>query len=112
MQDKCELLDYQTVGQDEFGNPIKAYAVMDTVDCGYAPNRQVEVMDGTQVAVTDAQVRLSLDNEATIDNLGRVRITYRFDEQLVSPISYEVIGQASRGPSGLLVNLRLVTDGS
>lgn len=112
MQDRCELLDYQAVGQDEFGNPRMSYVVMDTVACGFWPNRQVEVMQGTQVSLTDAQLRLSLDDESTVDNLSRVRIVYRFDVELDEPVTYEVIGLESRGPSGLVLNLRLVTDGS
>lgn len=112
MQDTCVLLRYTELDPDVYGNVRHQYEEGDSSDCGFDPTASNEVMEGTQVAVTDAVVRLPIALHGQIDQFDRVKITHRFGVALDSPPTYELIGLPERGPSGLVVNLRLVTDGS
>jgi hypothetical protein len=67
-------------------------------------------MDGTEVVLTDAVLRLPIDSVVT--NVDRVQVTHRYGEMLLTPWTFAVIGMPRRGPSGLLLNLRLVTFGA
>jgi hypothetical protein len=108
MQDTCIVMDYSQGDLDDYGNVSNPeYTDSEPTRCGLDPQSQTEVMDGTQVIVSDAALRLPLNT--AIDNLDRVRITHRFGSALATPIIYEVIGQPAQGPSGIVVQLRSVT---
>jgi hypothetical protein len=112
MQDTCQLLRREEVGTDDYGYKHQEFAVVMATLCGFHPTATKEVMDGAEVALTDAQVRLPLSLHAEVGNLDRIKITHRFGVELTDQPVYEVIGEAKRGPSGLVLNLRLVTEGS
>ena len=77
-------------------------------DCGFDASPSKELLD--QVPTSTAVVRLPIDT--VISNQARARVTHRFSIPESSPITYEVIGTPRQGPSGLLVWLKNVTDGS
>jgi hypothetical protein len=110
MMDTCDILERERVGQYESGIARTGYVLAATTPCGFDPTASEEVMDGAQVAVTDARLRLPIGAE--VGPLSRVRITHRFGVELDDRPTYEAIGRPERGPSGLVLNLRLVTDGS
>ena len=112
MQDTCVIWKYTELDPDIYGNVQHQYEEGDSSDCGFDPTASKEVMEGTQVAVTDAVVRLPISLHGSIDQHDRVQITHRFGVALDTPVAYELIGLPERGPSGLVVNLRLITDGS
>src|SRR5690606_35182941 len=105
MMDTCVLLTRTTDTLDEYNRPAVSYAESNPVPCGFDPTAAKEVMDNAQVAVTDARLRLPLSADVT--GLDRVRVTHRFGEALDTPVVFDVIGEPERGPSGLVLNLRL-----
>lgn len=110
MMDTAVRLVYRETGKDEYGMAIKGWAEDAELACGYDAKAIKEVMDGTQVVLTDARLRLPIGT--VIDNRDRFKITKRFGEILADPPTYEILGEPRQGPSGLLLDLRLVTDGS
>ena len=112
MQDECQILSYAEAGKDKYGYPNAEWPAGLVSQCGFDPTASKEVMDKTEVAITDARLRLPLSLYGSIDNRDRVRITERFGKVLAEQTVYEIIGEPERGPSGLVLNLKLVTDGS
>ena len=110
MQDTCVRLAYGSSSTDDYGMPVATYTAGEAMSCGFDPTAKEEAMDGTQVVMTDAKLRLPIGT--TLDHRDRIRITHRFGVALASPPTFEIIGEPERGPSGLVLNLRLVTDGS
>lgn len=109
MQDTCEVLvSSSTIDPD--GQPQETYAVGATLRCGVDPQPSREVMDDTQLVVADASVRLPVSAESLIKHTDRLRITQRFGEALATQPVYSIIGVPVRGPSGIVVHLRLVTE--
>lgn len=112
MQDTCVLLARTEGATDDYGYPAVTWTTVDTVDCGFRPLNKGEFMGDAEVDMPDAKLRLSIDNATDTDNFDRVQITHRFGVALTAALTFEIIGSAERGPSGLVLNLRLVTDGS
>ena len=54
-------------------------------------------------------IRLPLDTVVTAKD--RIQITQRFGVEITS-LTYKILGAIRRGPSGLTMNVALVTDGS
>lgn len=110
MQDKCIIMVYSAEDGD-YGPSMDypTYTAGDPVVCGYKPTSK-EVMDGSQVAMTDGKLRLPIGTD--VSHLDRIRLTHRFGVALSTPETFEILGQPERGPSGLVLNLRMVTDGS
>jgi hypothetical protein len=111
--DTCRRLVYTAGAVNAYGMPEPpTYVRGDAIACGLdmkSRRIEVEAMGSTQVIVSDARLRLPVST--TVDNRDRIEITYRFAEALGTPLVYELIGEPERGPSGLVVNLRLATDG-
>lgn len=111
MWDTCVILEYDGDAVDNYGQPAPEYTPrVPSVACGFNANLHREVMQGSQVVLTDAVLRLPIDTE--MDNRDRVQISHRHGVELDDPPQYELIGEPARGPSALVLNLRLVTDGS
>jgi len=109
MMDECVHMLY-SAGMDDYNNPSTTYTDGDTLVCGIKNAKHGEGMDKSQVPLVDLVMRLSAT--ASVSHLDRFRITKRFGEGLTSPQTYEIVGFPQRGPSGLLIQLRRVTDGS
>ena len=109
MMDECVQMLY-SAGTDDYNNPSPTYTDGDTLVCGVKNVKHGEGMDKSQVPLVDLVMRLSVT--VAVSHLDRFRITKRFGETLASPQEYEIVGYPQRGPSGLLVQLRRVTDGS
>lgn len=110
MMDTAVRLVYRETGKDEYGMAVFEWADDAELSCGYDAKAIKEVMVGTQVVLTDARLRLPIGT--TLDNRDRFRVSKRFGEILADPPTYEILGEPRQGPSGLLLDLRLVTDGS
>lgn len=108
MQDECEILEYSSV-DDAYGNPKPRHTAIATVACGFRHVRPREVLDTGELAMIDAELRLAIDTQ--IGTHDRVRVTKRFGETLETAEVYEVVGPTQRGPSGLVLSLRLATSG-
>jgi hypothetical protein len=115
MMDSCLVLVYSTDATDDYGIPVPTYTAGEPVPCGldnlagrgYRSSR--EVMIDSQVVILDARLRLPVGT--TIKAADRVQITHRFGEALANSVTYDVIGDPMRGPSGLQVNLKAVHAG-
>lgn len=105
MMDSCVLVTKHRESTDGYGNPV--YGELDGAEiaCGFDPTASREVPDGSEVAITDAQLRLPLAQEVNVQAISRVTITRRFGVVLASPLLFDVIGLPERGPSGLVLNL-------
>ena len=109
MMDTCVILDYQDGLPSNLGKPMKMWTPRATATaCGYNGQARREVMDGAQVVITDAVARLPI--ETTLERRSRIRVTHRFGVALSTEPEYEIIGEPRRGPSGLVLNLRSVTN--
>lgn len=109
MMDTALLGERVVLSTDDYGMPVVGWSWSAPIVCGLDPTKHVEVMDGTEVIMTDAVLRLPVD--ALITHVDRVRVTHRYGEMLLTPWTFAVIGMARLGPSGLLLNLRMVTFG-
>ncbi|MCA9941634.1 MAG: hypothetical protein KC418_23500 [Anaerolineales bacterium] len=106
MMDTCVRLVYSSA-LDAYNIPQPTYTPGDTLACGFNPSPSKEMMN----QVPDVEAVLRLPVGTTLDNRDRLRITYRFGVAVTNE-DYEIAGQPRRGPSGLLVPLKKVTDGS
>jgi hypothetical protein len=110
MMDTCILGERVELSRDVYGMPVVGWSWGDPVICGLNPVKHVEIMDGTEVVLTDAMLRLPIDT--VITHVDRVQITHRYGEALIMPWVFACIGMPRRGPSGLLLNLRMITFGA
>lgn len=110
MQDICQLGARSAGAADDFGVPAEVYTYGQSLYCGYRELSPRELQGMTEVARFDGELRLPVDT--AIDDIDRVRITHRYGVALATPRVYELAGDARRGPSGLVVQLVEVTDGS
>lgn len=108
MQDTCVVCSYSAT-QDDWGNPSATYTDGDALACGFEHGAPDEIQESGDVPRIDGRLRLPLGT--TLDERDRVRVTHRYGVELTSAETYEVVGPARRGPSGLYVDLRLVGSG-
>lgn len=116
MMDECELLTRSTDATDPYGYPAEMFTVTATLQCGLSHSQtndeaMLEFAGGTQAPMEIRQLRLAVDTSSVSDrlsNLDRIRITRRFGTA-VTPVTYEIVGDPQRGPSGLLLRLQKVT---
>lgn len=109
MMDTC-LIAEPTTTTNSYNLPSRSWNWVGATEsaCGFDASPSKELLD--QVPYSEAVVRLPIGT--TISNVARVRVTERFGVTESSPITFEVIGAPRQGPSGLLVWLKKVTDGS
>jgi hypothetical protein len=108
MWDACYLLAYAAGNIDDYGKPTPGWTAGWEIACGYS-GKSREVMVDAQVVLTDGVLRLPIDT--VVDARDRLQLIKRHGED-VTPLTFEILGTPARGPSGLVVNLKLVTDGS
>lgn len=91
---------------DEYGKPAVVFIEGVELVCGFDPSARPEAMDGAEVVMADAVMRLPQGTE--LDARDRLEVTERFGVLVEEPEVFEVIGEAERGPSGLVLRLRRV----
>lgn len=106
MQDTCLIYAYSVIGTDVYGLPIKDHVPGDPVPCGYDPVAKEVQLPGA-VGMIDAKLRLPIGTVVTEHD--RIAITHRYGVG-VQPLMHTVFGPPERGPSGLVVNLKLYTE--
>ena len=107
--DRCTLDRYTDGGSDDYGAPTPTWVSDSPIACGFRVFKVDEVLGQTMVAIADAQVRLPIGS--TVDPKDRITITHRHGVA-VSNVTYAFVGDPVRGPSGLVIDLKKVTDGS
>ena len=109
MQDVCRVGAYQSA-DDGYNLPGATYVYGVEVVCGLELVRPTEEMASGEVPVINAHLRLPL--ATAIDERDRIRVEQRYNEALATPQVFEIEGPVERGPSGVVLQLRLVDDGS
>ena len=109
MMDACTIDAYSTGAADAYGNPSDSWASGSEMDCGFEQAKPREIMGTTRVPEWDARLRLPI--ETSVDPRDRITVTKRHGVA-VTPVTYEILGSPRRGPSGLVVDLVRITDGS
>lgn len=112
MQDTCVIVSRTAGSVDAYGWPTDGYSTGNTYVCGLDEDPWKESMGVTQVGEKLARLRLPLEAFGHVEVDDRVKITKRFGVTLTTQPVYVVVGLERRGPSGLVLGLRLVTDGS
>lgn len=110
MQDTCKVGVYSSGSTDGYGVPNPTYTYGSALQCGLEHVRPREVQASGQVAVISARLRLPIGT--LIATRDRIQVTHRYGAALASAQVFEIVGPPERGPSGLVVNLMVVTDGS
>jgi hypothetical protein len=107
MGDTCRILVYDDTTVNAYGKVTPAWieSLVD-VRCGFNATAQRETMDGSQVAITDAVLRLPLGT--VLSHLDHVKITKQQGETLTPAPEFAVIGEPRQGATALVVNLRRV----
>lgn len=108
MMDTC-LIAEPIVTTNSYNLPVETWSwnTADEHECGFDGNPSRELL--SQVPDSQVTVRLPIDTEIT--NRARLRIIERHG-RAITLITFAVIGQPRQGPSGLLVWLTKITDGS
>jgi hypothetical protein len=108
MMDRCTVDAYAAGATDDYGNPVPTWTPGAVTRCGYQPVKLADQMDLSKVPAFDATLRLPINT--AIDPRDRITMTQRHGVA-VTPFTLEIVGEPKRGPSGLVLELRKVTDG-
>ncbi len=111
MMDSCVLLKRSDGASDGYGYPGALWTESAPLSCGLDVGARLiasggEAMGQTQAPLSDARLRLPIGTDIT--QIDRLKVTHRFGVVLASPVMYSVIGVRKQGPSGLVLDLRLV----
>jgi hypothetical protein len=109
MMDVGTLDRYTLAAADAYGNPNPSWPTGSATICGYRQARPDEILEASDVPYFDASLRLPIGT--VIDTKDRFTLTHRHGTA-ISAIRHEIVGQPQRGPSGLVVRLKVVDDGS
>ena len=102
--DTCVIQTLSTA-RDTTGAVLPTYTDGSAISCGFEPTGGTErkAAGGTAV-ITDATVRLPIGTTVTAKD--RVKITKRHGTSITALV-FGVAGEPQRGPSGLVVELRM-----
>lgn len=109
MMDTCQVLVYTEGAANAYNKPAITYPASAAIRCGWKPATK-EMMQDTQVPAWDGRLRMPIGT--VIKNTDRIRLTHRYGVALSPVQNYEIVGNPERGPSGLVLRLKSVTDGS
>jgi hypothetical protein len=107
MFDRCDLLVRDASETDPYGLPLVTWLDAGVSPCGLDIRASREMVNA-EAHVYDARLRLPFGTQ--ISNIDRVRITHRYGNLMATPLVYDLIGDVRQGPSGILVDLRSVTN--
>lgn len=110
MQDRCQVGVYTAPTSDDYALPVAVYTYGSAIVCGVEHVNPQEEHASGEVPVIDARLRLPIGT--SIDERNRIKITRRYGSELSTPQVFEIEGPVKRGPSGLVLDLRVVDDGS
>ena len=108
MMDRCDLLvKFETDRVDQYGAPVFEWVSGATVACGLYLRASQEMINA-ETHLYDAMLRLPINTR--IGHIDRVRVTHRFGLLQLTPLEFDLVGDPRPGPSGLVINLRTVTN--
>lgn len=106
MFDTCRILAYAST-PDSYNRPAVTYTAGPEVVCGFDPTPGREVQTEGQVVIVDAKLRLPAGT--SFHSTDRIRITKRLGKAVPAQ-DYEIIGDGRHGPTGLVLDLKSVTE--
>lgn len=112
MQDTCYLLRRTTHGPDEWGQEKFTWertTPAAPLACGVDPGGPREAHGSGEVGLLDVALRLPLATDVAVTD--RVELLTRYAVALDPSALYEIVGPVERGPSGLVLKLRVLTTG-
>lgn len=109
MMDTCFVLVYTAGAVNAYNKPTITYPASAATRCGWKPATK-ELMQDTQVPAWDGSLRMPINT--VVKNTDRIRLTHRYGVALSPAQDHEIIGNPERGPSGLVLRLKSLTDGS
>lgn len=107
MMDICKL---QAVVEttDTFGEEVQTWPADGAeLTCGLDMKPGFE-RHGVDNVILNYDATLRLPITSTPDVKDKIKITKRFDEALVVPLVYEIVGTIQRGPSGIRLLLKRI----
>lgn len=112
MQDSCYILRRTMHGPDEWG--MEKFTWERTTPaaplaCGVDPSAPREAHGSGEVGLLDVALRLPLTTALAVTD--RVELLTRYAVALDPSVLYEIVGPVERGPSGLVLKLRVLTTG-
>lgn len=108
MMDRCTVDAYSDAGAGTYNYPQPTWTPGQEIRCGFQAVAVDEALaQGADVPTVDARLRLPI--ATALGSKDRVTVTRRHGAA-VPPVQYEVVGEPKRGPSGLVLDLRKVTD--
>lgn len=108
LMDRGVILAKVEGSTDDYGMPGEPeYVLTQEVPCGYKAVQGREVMDGANVVELTGILRLA--HGTVISSVDRFRLTHRYGERLLEPVTFSIIGSPMPGPSGVVCQLRRVT---
>lgn len=108
LMDAGKIYTYSDGATDSYGLPAPSYTAGSAIACGYKSRSTREVQQGNETITVDAELRLT--HGTTITSKDRFELTKRYGEALSPTLMFYVIGLPAIGPSGVVVNLKRVTD--
>jgi len=109
LMDTCRQFVYSSSAND-YNEKIATYTDLGTdIPCGLDQATSNERMRAADTVLQyDATIRLTIDDGKSFSVRDRIQITKRFGETLDTPITYEIVSPAQRGPSGIRFLLKKV----
>ena len=107
MFDRCDLLVRDASDMDAYGMPVVTWLDAGVSPCGLDLRVSREILNA-EAHVYDARLRLPFGTQ--ISNIDRVRITHLYGNLVSTPLAFDLIGDVRQGPSGIVVDLRSVTN--
>jgi hypothetical protein len=104
----------RTDALDSLGQPIPTWTEGDTITCGFAfspfkfRSRELDIYGAEETSEMLVRARVSLDEIDTLTTNDRLRLTHLKGVALTTPQDYDVQGFTERGPSAMVVNLKIV----
>lgn len=109
MMDTCVVQTFAAGTADGWGINADTYTDGTAIFCGFDNTAGDEKQGESEVVQYDATLRLPLTTAVTESD--RIKLTHRFGVA-ISPAEIYEITRIRRGPSGLLLELEQVTDGT
>lgn len=107
MMDSCQIGTYAAT-RDTYGATLHAWTYGSDVACGLDPTGGKErYRPDRTIVYTDATIRLPRGTAVTVKD--RVKVTKRFGVTEASQVTYGVVGAVQDGPSGIVLDLEVVS---
>ena len=106
MRDRCKVLTHTSASAGP--SPMSTYALGSEIRCRYARTDSKEVVDGSQMAPTNVEIRVP--SGTTVTTSDRIRLT-QLDGASVTQ-DYAILGEPFNTLGQLVLDCQLVTSGS